>query len=137
AFEPGTHASTFGGNFLAARAGLAVLEALFEDGVLQRAAAAGERLREGLIALSRRRPEVFGEVRGLGLMLGVELKAAGSQFLSACLKRGILVNVIAERVLRLLPPLIVSDEEIDQALSILEQAARSEERRVGKGCTPL
>jgi len=53
----------------------------------------------------------------------VELKAAGSQFLSACLKRGILVNVIAERVLRLLPPLIVSDEEIDQALSILEQAA--------------
>ena len=123
AFEPGTHASTFGGNFLAARAGLAVLEALFEDGVLQRAATAGERLREGLIALSRRRPEVFGEVRGLGLMLGVELKAAGSQFLSACLKRGILVNVIAERVLRLLPPLIVSDEEIDQALSILEQAA--------------
>lgn len=121
-FEPGSHASTFGGNYLACRAGLAVMEALLDDGVLDRAAAAGERLRQGLVALSRRHPGVFGEVRGLGLMLGVELHVAGSEFVAACTRHGLLVNVIGDKVLRLLPPLIVTDSEIDEALRLLELA---------------
>lgn len=119
-FEPGSHASTFGGNYLASRAGLAVLAALFEDGVLAAGARAGQRLRAGLESLSARYPQVGGEVRGEGLILGVELKAGGSTMLARCMERGLLVSVIAERVLRLLPPLTVSDQEIDEALNVLE-----------------
>ena len=122
-FEPGSHASTFGGNFLACRAALTVLEVLLDDGVLERVAPAGEKLRQGLVELSRRHPQVLGDVRGLGLMLGVELKVAGSRFLAACLDKGILVNVIGDKVLRLLPPLIVADSEIDEALRLLELAS--------------
>ncbi len=120
-FEPGSHASTFGGNYLAARAGLAVMDALEEDGLLAAGARAGERLRAGLEELIRRYPAVGAEVRGKGLMLGVELRAGGTEMLSRCMERGLLVNVIAERVLRLLPPLTVSDDEIDEALSVLDQ----------------
>lgn len=123
-FEPGTHASTFGGNFLATRAALAVMEVLFQDGLLQRVPEAGKRLRDGLENLSRLLPQVFGEVRGLGLMLGVELKVPGSKFLTECQKRGVLVNVIGDKVLRLLPPLVITDAEIDEALHVFEVAAK-------------
>lgn len=120
-FEPGSHASTFGGNYLAARAGLAVLTALDEDGLLEAGARAGERLRSGLEALVEKYPAVGAEVRGKGLMLGVELRAGGKEMLSRCMERGLLVNVIAERVLRLLPPLTVHDDEIDEALKVLDE----------------
>lgn len=123
-FEPGTHASTFGGNFLATRAGLAVMEVLFQDGLLKRVPEAAKRLHDGLEALSRRMPGVFGEVRGLGLMVGVELHVPGSKFLAECQKRGVLVNVIGGKVLRLLPPLVISDAEIDEALEVLELAGK-------------
>ena len=119
-FEPGSHASTFGGNFLATRAALAVLDVLFNDGVLERVPQAAQRLWKGLKGLAERHPKVLGEVRGLGLMLGVELKVPGSRFLNGCLEKGLLVNVIGDKVLRLLPPLTVSDEEIDEALRLLE-----------------
>lgn len=123
-FEPGSHASTFGGNFLATRAALAVMEVLFEDRLLERVPQAAQRLRNGLVALSERCPDVFGEVRGLGLMIGVELKTAGSKFLAECLKRGVLVNVIGDKILRLLPPFVVSDAEIDEALHVFELAGK-------------
>ena len=119
-FEPGSHASTFGGNFLATRAALAVLDVLYNDGVLERVPQAAQRLWQGLKGLAERHPKVLGEVRGLGLMLGVELKVPGSRFLNGCLEKGLLVNVIGDKVLRLLPPLTVSDEEIDEALRLLE-----------------
>lgn len=119
-FEPGSHASTFGGNFLATRAALAVLDVLYNDGVLERVPQAAQRLWKGLKGLAERHPKVLGEVRGLGLMLGVELKVPGSRFLNGCLEKGLLVNVIGDKVLRLLPPLTVSDEEIDEALRLLE-----------------
>src|SRR5690606_29407333 len=89
-FEPGSHASTFGGNYLASRAALAVLDALIEDGVLEAGARAGERLRSGLEELTGRHPQVARSVRGKGLMLGVELAAGGKEMVRRCLERGLL-----------------------------------------------
>lgn len=120
-FEPGSHASTFGGNFLATRAALAVLDALYEDGILASSQSAADRLAAELDALSERYPDVVAGRRGLGLMIGVELKVPGDRVYQGCLDRGLLVNVIGNKVLRLLPPLIVSDEEIRKAVGILEE----------------
>lgn len=119
-FEPGSHASTFGGNPLACRVGLAVLDALYEDGVLEAGARAGDRLKAELEALVARYPHVGGEVRGKGLILGVQLKAGGASMQARCMEKGLLVNVIQEQVLRLLPPLTVKDEEIGEALQVLD-----------------
>lgn len=121
-FDPGSHASTFGGNPLACRAALAVLRAIDEEGLLERAKAAGERLAKGLDELARRRPGAVIERRGIGLMVGVELGLPGERVRELALAKGLLVNVIGGRVLRLLPPLTVADDEIDAALSILDRA---------------
>lgn len=120
-FDPGSHASTFGGNPLACRAALAVLRAIDEEGLLERAREAGERLARGLDELARRHPGVIVERRGMGLMVGVELGVPGEPVRELALKRGLLVNVIGGRILRLLPPLTVADAEIDDALSILDR----------------
>lgn len=112
-FAPGHHGSTFGGNPLAARAGLAVLEVLARDRLMDRAAALGERLaarlRDGLSGL----PGVI-EVRGRGLMIGVELDRDAGALVTAALEAGVLINVTAGRVVRLLPPLILTDAEVDR-----------------------
>src|SRR5690606_16433168 len=121
-FEPGSHASTFGGNPLACRAALAVLEVLIEDGVLDRVSLAGRRLKAGLQDLALRRSDLVGDVRGKGLMWGIDIKVSGRGVLETCIENGLLINVIADKTVRLLPPLIVTDDEIDEALSILEKA---------------
>jgi acetylornithine aminotransferase len=111
-FAPGNHGSTFGGNPLACRAALAVLETLERERLPERAAALGARLlgalREALAAL----PGVKA-VRGLGLMLGIELDRPCQVLMSRALARGLLINVTAESVVRLLPPLILSDAEAE------------------------
>ncbi len=121
AFTPGSHASTFGGNPLSTRAGLAVMEAVLEGGFLKRVEEMGTYLMEGLEALRG----TFGfikEVRGKGLMVGMELTVSGGAVVEACLERGLLINCTAEKVLRFLPPLTVSREEVDRMLCILEEA---------------
>ncbi len=121
AFTPGSHASTFGGNPLSTRAGLAVMEAVLEGGFLERVEEMGTYLMEGLEALRG----TFGfikEVRGKGLMVGMELTISGGAVVEACLERGLLINCTAEKVLRFLPPLTVSREEVDRMLCILEEA---------------
>ncbi len=121
AFTPGSHASTFGGNPLSTRAGLAVMEAVLEGGFLERVEEMGTYLMEGLEALRG----TFGfikEVRGKGLMVGMELTVSGGAVVEACLERGLLINCTAEKVLRFLPPLTVSREEVDRMLCILEEA---------------
>ncbi len=120
-FEPGSHASTFGGNFLATRAALAVLDALYSDGVLEASRRAASTFNEALDALAERHPAVVSGRRGKGLMIGVELNVPGGQVYEACLARGLLVNVIGNKVLRLLPPLVISDDEIRQAIAILDE----------------
>ncbi|HEX6972498.1 MAG TPA: acetylornithine transaminase [Limnochordia bacterium] len=126
-FDPGSHASTFGGNPLACAAGVATLEAMDAEGVIEHAAEMGEYFMAGLHQLGermalRRGAPVFKEIRGRGLMIGCELTIPATPVFQRCLREGLLLNVIDDRILRFLPPLIVQRPEIDQALRILEGA---------------
>jgi len=118
AFGPGAHGSTFGGNPFACRVALAVLDVMERERLPARAEAMGRRLRDGLSRL-----EGVAEVRGLGLMVGVELAGAPApKVQQACLERGLLVNAVGESVLRLLPPLIVTEQDVDAAVRIIGEA---------------
>jgi len=125
ALTPGTHASTFGGNPLAARCASAVFDELLEGGVLERARVAGSYLEARLHEMVRRLgPEKVVEVRGLGLLWGVELPVPAAATIGRCRELGMLVNAAGERVVRLAPPLVVEHVQIDEAVAILEQAVR-------------
>ncbi|MBE3581630.1 MAG: acetylornithine transaminase [Thermoanaerobacteraceae bacterium] len=119
AFAPGDHASTFGGNPLAAAAGVAALEALLEEGLVENAAQQGEYLITRLKSLASAFSQVV-DIRGRGLMVGMEIEGPADAIAGACLERGLLINSCHGRVLRFLPPLTVKKEEIDAALAILE-----------------
>ncbi|HEV8341987.1 MAG TPA: acetylornithine transaminase [Candidatus Binatia bacterium] len=118
-FVPGTHASTFGGNPLVCSAGLAVLKALLQGGVLRNCVRMGKVLLQGLQALKGRFPFIR-EVRGKGLILGMELEFEGNKIVVECLKAGLLINCTAHKVLRFLPPLTLNRKEIERGLAILE-----------------
>jgi acetylornithine aminotransferase len=120
AFSPGSHASTFGGNPLACAAGLAVCHALLEGHVLDHARRMGEYFAKGL-SDCKGRHRVVREVRGLGLLQGVELDMEGKAVVSECLARGILINGAGEHVLRFVPPLIIAQLEIDRLIETLDQ----------------
>jgi len=121
AFTPGTHASTFGGNPLATAAASAVMD-LLQNGLLEQVQRAGERLSKKLAGLALKTPRVAGE-RGLGLLRAVLLgEDLAPKVVARSRDSGLLVNAIGERVLRLAPPLTVSDEEIDRACEILGEA---------------
>lgn len=117
-FTAGTHASTFGGNPLACAAGLAVCRVLLEGRVLDHAGQMGAYLAKGL-AECKDRHRVVREVRGLGLLQGLELNADAKAVVADCLARGLLVNATGERVLRFVPPLIVTQREIDKLIEAL------------------
>jgi acetylornithine aminotransferase len=115
---PGNHGTTFGGNPLAMRAGIETLRIMQEDGLLANAATVGARLRGGL---ERELAGVAGvvEFRGQGLMLGIELDRPCGDLLRQACEAGLLISVTAERVVRLLPPLVMTAGEADQAVAIL------------------
>ena len=116
AFQPGDHATTFGGQPLATAAARAVLEVMERDGAPQAARSAGARLRSGLEALSG-----IASVRGSGLLLAAELTdAAGPETAARALEAGLVINGVTATALRFAPPLFVSDDEIDEALEILK-----------------
>jgi acetylornithine/N-succinyldiaminopimelate aminotransferase len=119
--KPGTHAATFGGNPLAARAALAAIETIEADGLLDRAVQIGERFRKRLVALKERCPQVK-EVRVKGAMIGVELTVEGAPVVQKCLERRLLINCTHGTVIRLLPALTLTDEQLDGGCDILEQA---------------
>lgn len=119
AFVPGTHGSTFGGNPLACAAGLASLDALLEDNIIvQNVEALGRHFVTGLEALKSKHPFIK-DVRGKGLLIGMELDFEGKEIVAECLKQGFLINCTVNTVLRFMPPLIISEEEIDQLLYAL------------------
>ncbi|HEY8488063.1 MAG TPA: aspartate aminotransferase family protein [Thermaerobacter sp.] len=118
---PGTHASTFGGNPLAAAAALATLEVLEREDLPARAATLGAHLRQRLEAVARRHPGCQ-EVRGRGLMLGLVLDGPAQPVVEACFAEGLLVTVAGGRVVRFLPPLTITAAELDEAVARLERA---------------
>ena len=118
-FAPGSHASTFGGNPLVCRAGLAVMNTLVEGGVLQNCVRMGTYLVRRLQALQQRF-SFIREVRGKGLMIGMELEIEGNKIVETCMAEGLLLNCTAYKVLRFVPPLTIKKSEIDRGLAILE-----------------
>ena len=120
AFSPGSHASTFGGNPLACAAGLAVCHALLDGQVLDHARRMGEYFSQGL-SDCKERHRVVKEVRGIGLLQGMEVEMDAKIVVSECLARGILINGAGEHVLRFVPPLIITQLDIDRLLDTLAQ----------------
>ena len=125
-FTPGTHASTFGGNPLACAAGLAVARTLTKDNILANVRDRGEQLRTKLQGIIDRYPHLFVEVRGWGLINGLELQAdistTAGDLVNAGIEEGLLLVPAGPKVLRFVPPLIVTEAEIDLAVGILEKA---------------
>ena len=117
-FRPGSHGSTFGGNPLAARAALAVLDVLEQEALARRAQALGRRLLQGLEKALMGRSGVR-MIRGRGLMIGIELTEDCAALVERALHARLLINVTAGNVIRLLPPLIISDQEADEIVNRL------------------
>ncbi len=117
---PGTHASTFGGNSLACAAAIAVIEAIEEDKLLDNTNTVGEYTRNKLEQLREKFP-IIDHVRGKGLMLGVQLNMPGAAIVSRCLEKGLRINCTQETVLRLMPSMTVTQDEIDAAVAILDE----------------
>ncbi len=120
-FGPGSHASTFGGNPLAAAAALATLETLRDEEIVDKVVKTGAFLLKELKRLKQNFPEIIGEIRGLGLMVGVDLQVPVAQVVSACLKRRLLVGSAGDNTLRITPPLIIEEAEIKTLLRILTE----------------
>jgi predicted acetylornithine/succinylornithine family transaminase len=118
---PGSHASTFGGNPVACAAALATLKTIQQKGLIKQAVTQGSYLKKKLEILKSKYP-VIKEIRGKGLMLGMELTVDGKALVDDCRQHGLLINCTQDRVLRIMPALIVTKKEIDQALFILEKA---------------
>jgi len=119
AFTPGTHASTFGGNPLATAAGIATIETILGDGVLDNCKKSGAYLFDRLEGL-KTDFSFIKEVRGKGLIIGMELSGVnGSEVVKGCMARGLLINCIADKTLRFIPALTVTEAEIDEMISIL------------------
>ena len=122
AFQPGAHATTFGGNPLVCVAAIATIETLLEDGfILDQCNRMSEYFIERLGDLKDKFPTLITNIRGLGLLLGMELTMECTPIVNACLDLGVLVNCTAEKVLRFIPPLIVQKKDIDQLIHVLEK----------------
>ncbi|MBP5199207.1 MAG: acetylornithine transaminase [Schwartzia sp.] len=120
AFHAGDHGSTFGGNPLACAAANAVLDAMTPD-FLENVEKMGEYFKERLLALQTKLPWFIKEVRGMGLILGMEITKEGRDIVNACLAEGAIINCTSGNVLRFVPPLIVTKSEIDEVVNVLER----------------
>ncbi len=120
AFVPGSHASTFGGNPLASAAVLATLNTIIDDKILKNAVESGEYLYQGLLRLQQKFPFIV-EIRGMGLIRGIELSVDGDAVAREFLAEGIVLNCTKGTTLRLVPPLIIQKEEIDLFLEIADR----------------
>jgi acetylornithine/N-succinyldiaminopimelate aminotransferase len=123
ALVPGDHGCTFGGNPLSCAAAVGALQALDEGGYLENAAKQGAVLKERLQKLV---PGKLSEVRGLGLMIGMDLaEPKAKAVFDACMEAGLIINTVGDSILRLLPPLVVTSEQVEEGAAILEQALRA------------
>ena len=135
ALHPGLHGSTFGGGPLICAAALEFLTVVEEDGLLDAVRARGAELRSGLVKLAGRF-DFIREVRGEGLILGVDLAVEGAPFVQEALRRGLLINCTHEHVLRLLPPFIIRPRDIAEFLGKFERVLAGAARSAKKSPTP-
>jgi len=119
-FQPGDHASTFGGNPLASAAGYAAVSILADKGFLAETAAKGQYFSDKLSQLHQKYSFIT-DVRGKGLILGLGITVEGKPIVDACLARGLLINCVGSNVLRFIPPLIITEQDIDNAIQILDE----------------
>jgi acetylornithine/N-succinyldiaminopimelate aminotransferase len=116
---PGKHASTFGGNAIACAAGVAVIEAIEEDNLLENAVDIGEYAQKKLGELKEKH-SIIDHIRGKGMMIGIQLNASGADIVSKCLDRGLRINCTSDTVLRFMPAMIATKGQIDKAIEIFD-----------------
>jgi len=127
----GEHSSTFGGNPLSCSAGTATIQALTQDGLIDNAEKMGKKFRDGLDTLKSKH-SIIREIRGKGLMIGIELKFEVKDILLEGIKKGVLLLYSGRNILRLLPPLVITDDDVTKSLEILDELLTNEEgRRIG------
>ena len=121
AFHAGDHGTTFGGNPLACAAANVVLDTVPQKAFLARVEVLGAYLKQKLVELQKKYPAFIVDVRGTGLMLGAELAsdAHGRDIVNMCLEKGVIINCTVGKVLRFLPPLIITEPQIDEVVSVL------------------
>lgn len=129
---PGDHASTFGGNPLASRAASTVLRTVADEALCRNARERGRQLRRGLRRLAAETGAVT-EVRGQGLLVAADLERDAGEMTRRCLELGLLVNAVGPRTLRLTPPLVVSEDEVDRAVGLIERALEADRPCSGPG----
>jgi predicted acetylornithine/succinylornithine family transaminase len=123
---PGKHASTFGGNCLACAAGVSVIKAIEEDNLLENSAELGQYIKDKLEQLKQKH-SIIDSVRGIGLMIGVQLNGPGKEIVDKCLEMGMRINCTNNTVLRFMPPMIATKDQIDQAIEILDTVLKEGE----------
>lgn len=121
-FKPGDHGGTFGGNPLACAAVYATLTTIKSEGLVDKVAEKGEYFKNELRKLQEKYPDKVTDVRGCGLMLGMEVAGEGKPIVESCLANNVIVNCTAGNVIRIVPPLIISREEIDIVVAALDKA---------------
>lgn len=119
-FGPGKHGSTFGGNPLVCAVGLAVIDVIEREGILQHVVSIGDYLLKNLQEVFQHHSQII-DIRGQGLMIGVELASPAFDRVHLGLKHGVLFNIVANQVIRFLPPLIIQREEIDILIQRLQR----------------
>ena len=123
--KPGSHGSTFGGNPLAMSIGNAVLDIIFEKNFLDNVISQGNYFEEQLLKIKKKFPHIIEGVRGKGLLKGIKLKVENTKFINQLFEQKLLVVKASENVVRLLPPLIVNKNEIDEAISIIDKVCEN------------
>ena len=124
ALKPGTHGTTFGGNPLACAAGNAVLDVVLAPGFLEDVQRKGAKLRGELDRLAREFPQVYEDARGMGLLQGLKCVLPQGEVQAACVAEGLMAITAGENVLRLAPPLVITDADLDEAMAMLRRATR-------------
>jgi len=125
AIRPGSHGTTFGGNPLACAAGNAVLDVILAPGFLAEVQARSALLRRELAKIAAEFPQIVGEIRGQGLLIGLKLGVPNSVLQSACLEQGLMTVAAGDNVLRMAPPLIITEEDCHAAIRLLRQAVQA------------
>ncbi|HOU50096.1 MAG: acetylornithine transaminase [Smithella sp.] len=120
AFVPGNHASTFGGNPLAMAAATSVIKTIFNDGILNHCVKTGDYFLSALKKLQQKH-KIIREVRGRGLMLAAQLDIEASDIIKECLQKGLLINSTGGKTIRFVPPLIITTQDVDQAIQVLDE----------------